>query len=46
MSAVTTMLLEANSVGFLFWFLLGLGSIAAARVARAASRGSRDGEVR
>ncbi|MGZ8475244.1 MAG: O-antigen ligase family protein [Candidatus Limnocylindria bacterium] len=31
-SSVTTMLLEANSVGFLFWFLLGLGSIAAAWV--------------
>lgn len=31
-SSVTTMLLEANSVGFLFWFLLGIGTIAAARV--------------
>jgi O-antigen ligase len=25
-NAVTTMLLEANSVAFLFWFLLGVGS--------------------
>jgi putative inorganic carbon (HCO3(-)) transporter len=28
-NSVTTMLLEANSVAFLFWFLLGLGSILA-----------------
>jgi O-antigen ligase len=28
-SAVSTMLLEANSVGFLFWFLLGLGGVVA-----------------
>lgn len=26
LNAVTTMLLEANSVAFLFWFLLGIGS--------------------
>jgi hypothetical protein len=25
-NALTTMLLEANSVAFLFWFLLGIGS--------------------
>ena len=25
-NALTTMLLEANSVAFLFWFLLGVGS--------------------
>ena len=30
-SSLTTMLLEANSVAFLFWFLLGLGSVVAAR---------------
>ena len=36
-SSITTMLLEANSVGFLFWFLLGIGSIAAARVTLAPS---------
>jgi len=30
-NSVTTMLLEANSVAFVFWFLLGLGSILAAR---------------
>jgi O-antigen ligase len=29
-SSVTTMLLEANSIGFPFWFLLGLGSLVAA----------------
>jgi O-antigen ligase len=29
-NSLTTMLLEANSVAFLFWFLLGLGSILAA----------------
>jgi O-antigen ligase len=29
-SSVSTMLLEANSVGFLFWFLLGIGEIVAA----------------
>jgi len=32
-SSVTTMLLEANSVAFLFWFLLGLGTVVAARTA-------------
>jgi O-antigen ligase len=30
-SGVTTMLLEANSVGFLVWFLLGLGSLMVAK---------------
>ena len=29
-NSVTTMLLEANSIGFPFWFLLGLGSLVAA----------------
>ena len=29
-SSLTTMLLEANSIGFLFWFLLGIGSLVAA----------------
>ena len=29
-SSVTTMLLEANSIGFPFWFLLGLGGLVAA----------------
>jgi O-antigen ligase len=29
-SSITTMLLEANSIGFPFWFLLGLGSLVAA----------------
>ncbi len=29
-SSLTTMLLEANSIGFLFWFLLGIGSLMAA----------------
>lgn len=29
-SSLTTMLLEANSVAFLFWFLLGLGTVVAA----------------
>ena len=29
-NALTTMLLEANSVAFLFWFLLGIGSQLAA----------------
>jgi putative inorganic carbon (hco3(-)) transporter len=43
-SSVTTMLLEANSVGFLFWFLLGLGTIAAARVEPMQSRAG-PGEV-
>ncbi|MEO6579300.1 MAG: O-antigen ligase family protein, partial [Candidatus Limnocylindria bacterium] len=28
-SSLTTMLLEANSIGFLFWFLLGVGSLVA-----------------
>jgi O-antigen ligase len=32
-SSVTTMLLEANSIGFLFWFFLGLGSLLTAAVA-------------
>jgi hypothetical protein len=32
-NAVTTMLLEANSVAFFIWFLLGLGSVAVASVA-------------
>jgi hypothetical protein len=26
-SSGTTMLLEANSIGFAFWFLLGLGAL-------------------
>ena len=43
-SSVTTMLLEANSVAFLFWFLLGLGTIAAARVTR--TRSSDTGDAR
>lgn len=30
-SSVTTMLLEANSIAFPFWFLLGLGGLVAAR---------------
>jgi len=30
LSSVTTMLLEGNTVAFLFWFLLGIGSVAAA----------------
>jgi len=29
-NSVTTMLLEANSVGYVFWFLLGIGSVLAA----------------
>jgi ABC-type Fe3+-siderophore transport system permease subunit len=29
-NSVTTMLLEANSVAFVFWFLLGIGSLVAA----------------
>lgn len=29
-SSGTTMLLEANSIGFAFWFLLGIGALAAA----------------
>ena len=33
-SSVTTMLLEANSIGFPFWFLLGVGGLVAAGVAR------------
>jgi O-antigen ligase len=32
-NSVTTMLLEANSVAFLFWFLLGIGSTLAVPVA-------------
>jgi len=31
-SSLTTMLLEANSIGFPFWFLLGVGSLVAAAV--------------
>ena len=38
-SSVTTMLLEANSIGFAFWFLLGVGSLLAAGVT-AATRAS------
>ncbi len=34
-SSLTTMLLEANSVAFLFWFLLGLGTVVAAQAAAA-----------
>lgn len=30
-SSLTTMLLEANSIGFVFWFVLGLGAFLAAR---------------
>lgn len=30
LSSVTTMLLEGNTVAFLFWFLLGIGSVASA----------------
>jgi O-antigen ligase len=40
-SSVTTMLLEANSIGFAFWFLLGVGSLVVAGgtvVARAGPR--------
>ena len=33
-SSVTTMLLEANSIGFPFWFLLGVGSLIAAAASR------------
>jgi O-antigen ligase len=33
-SSVSTMLLEANSVGFLFWFLLGVGSLVVATAPR------------
>jgi len=33
LSSTTTMLLEGNTVAFLFWFLLGLGSLAATRTA-------------
>ncbi len=29
-SSLTTMLLEANSIGYVFWFLLGLGAVLAA----------------
>jgi O-antigen ligase len=36
-NGLTTMLLEANSVAFLFWFLLGIGSILAPRPATAES---------
>ena len=35
-SSVTTMLLEANSIGFAFWFLLGVGSLLVAGVTVAA----------
>ncbi len=30
LSSVTTMLLEGNTIAFIFWFLLGLGSVAVA----------------
>jgi O-antigen ligase len=33
-ATVTTMLLEGNTVAFLFWFLLGIGSTSAGTVAR------------
>jgi putative inorganic carbon (hco3(-)) transporter len=38
-SSLTTMLLEANSVGFLFWFVLGVGSVLS-------TRGEAPGDVR
>lgn len=38
-SSVTTMLLEANSIGFLFWFFLGIGSLLV--VAAASGRAER-----
>ncbi len=31
-SSLTTMLLEANSIGFPFWFLLGMGGVVAAAI--------------
>jgi hypothetical protein len=31
-NTLTTMLLEANAVAFFVWFLLGLGSLVAARM--------------
>lgn len=34
LSSATTMLLEGNTVAYPFWFLLGLGSVTAPRVAR------------
>jgi O-antigen ligase len=37
-NSLTTMLLEANSVAFLFWFLLGLGSLLVAPATRDADR--------
>ncbi|MCV0403150.1 MAG: O-antigen ligase family protein [Chloroflexi bacterium] len=36
-SSLTTMLLEANSIGFLFWFLLGTGTVVVASAQREAS---------
>lgn len=39
-NSVSTMLLEANSIGFLFWFLLGIGSLIAAQVAARVRPGS------
>lgn len=42
-NAVTTMTLEGNSVGYLFWFLLGLGTILVDRV-RAPSGAEQEGE--
>jgi putative inorganic carbon (hco3(-)) transporter len=33
-SSLTTMLLEANSIGFLFWFMLAIGSMVAAAAPR------------
>jgi O-antigen ligase len=37
-SAGTTMLLEANSIGFAFWFLLGIGTLAATATSMTESR--------
>ncbi len=37
-SSVTTMLLEANSIGFPFWFLLGVGTLIAADLRTEASQ--------
>ncbi|HEX7197470.1 MAG TPA: O-antigen ligase family protein [Candidatus Limnocylindria bacterium] len=38
--SVTTMLLEANSIGFPFWFLLGVGTLVAAAVMESDAQGS------
>jgi hypothetical protein len=35
-NSLSTMLLEANSVAYLFWFLLGLGSVLATQPASGA----------